>query len=69
MRLAGLFDGLDGDPETRALVAASVAAEQCASLRRHGVDEFHFYTLNRAELAVAICRLLGVRPAIPAAAA
>ncbi len=68
-RLAGLFDDLDGDPETRALVAASVAAEQCASLRRHGVDEFHFYTLNRAELAVAICRLLGVRPAIPAAAA
>jgi methylenetetrahydrofolate reductase (NADPH) len=68
-RLAGLFDGLDGDPETRALVAASVAAEQCASLRRHGVDEFHFYTLNRAELVVAICRLLGVRPAIPAAAA
>jgi methylenetetrahydrofolate reductase (NADPH) len=68
-RLSRLFDGLDGDPETRALVAASVAAEQCASLRRHGVDEFHFYTLNRAELVVAICRLLGVRPAIPAAAA
>jgi methylenetetrahydrofolate reductase (NADPH) len=68
-RLAGLFDDLDADPETRALVAASVAAEQCSSLRRHGVDEFHFYTLNRAELVVAICRLLGVRPAAPAAAA
>jgi len=68
-RLAALFDGLDGEPETRALVAASFAAEQCAALRRHGVDEFHFYTLNRAELVVAICRLLGVRPAVAATAA
>jgi methylenetetrahydrofolate reductase (NADPH) len=68
-RLAGLFDGLDGDPETRALVAASVAAEQCTALRGHGIDEFHFYTLNRAELVVAICRMLGVRSNVPAAAA
>jgi methylenetetrahydrofolate reductase (NADPH) len=68
-RLAGLFADLDADPGTRALVAASVAAEQCTSLRRHGVDEFHFYTLNRAELVVAICRMLGVRPAVSAAAA
>jgi methylenetetrahydrofolate reductase (NADPH) len=67
-RLASLFDGLDGDPETRALVAASVAAEQCTALRRHGVDEFHFYTLNRAELVVAICRMLGVRPTASVAA-
>jgi methylenetetrahydrofolate reductase (NADPH) len=68
-RLETLFDGLDGDPDTRALVAASVAAEQCSALRQHGVNEFHFYTLNRAELVIAICRLLGVRPAIAAAAA
>jgi methylenetetrahydrofolate reductase (NADPH) len=68
-RLAGLFDGLDDDPETRALVAASVAAEQCTALRQHGVNEFHFYTLNRAELVVAICRMLGVRPRVPVAAA
>jgi methylenetetrahydrofolate reductase (NADPH) len=69
VRLAGLFDGLDGDPETRALVAASVAAEQCTALEAQGVNEFHFYTLNRAELAVAICRMLGVRPMVPVAAA
>lgn len=60
--MAEVFDGLDGDPETRKLVAASVAAEQCRRLYRAGVAEFHFYTLNRADLAFAICHVLGVRP-------
>ena len=60
--MAELFDGLDDDPETRRLVAATVAAQQCRVLAADGVDEFHFYTLNRADLAYAICRILGVRP-------
>lgn len=60
--LAELFEGLDDDPETRRLVATSVAAEQCRLLHQGGVDEFHFYTLNRAELVRAICHMLGVRP-------
>lgn len=60
--LADLFDGLDEDPATRRLVAASVAAEQCRVLQHHGADQFHFYTLNRAELAFAICHILGLRP-------
>ena len=55
------FDGLDDDPETRKMIAASVAIEQVARLRREGVDEFHFYTLNRAELIYAICHALGLR--------
>ncbi len=63
------FDGLDDDPETRRLVAASIAAEQCRRLHANGVHEFHFYTLNRADLIVAICHLLGVRAPKPAAAA
>jgi methylenetetrahydrofolate reductase (NADPH) len=67
--LAETFDGLDDDPETRQLVAASVANEQCHALRDAGVHEFHFYTLNRAELTLALCRLLGVRGALHAAAA
>lgn len=57
------FEGLDDDPETRRLIAASVAIEQVQFLRRHGVDEFHFYTLNRSELSYAICHSLGLRPA------
>jgi len=57
------FDGLEDDPETRKLIAASVAIEQVARLRREGVAEFHFYTLNRAELTYAICHALGVRAA------
>jgi methylenetetrahydrofolate reductase (NADPH) len=61
--LAGLFEGLDDDPGTRQLVAATVAAEQCRELFANGVDEFHFYTLNRADLAYAICHILGMRPA------
>jgi methylenetetrahydrofolate reductase (NADPH) len=56
------FDGLDDDPKTRQMIAASVAIEQVARLRREGVDEFHFYTLNRAELTFAICHALGLRP-------
>jgi methylenetetrahydrofolate reductase (NADPH) len=57
-----LFDGLDDDPETRRMIAANVAIEQVQRLRMHGVDEFHFYTLNRAELTYAICHALGLRP-------
>jgi methylenetetrahydrofolate reductase (NADPH) len=62
------FEGLDDDPDTRRLVAASLAAEQCRRLHANGVHEFHFYTLNRADLIVAICHLLGIRAAKPAAA-
>ncbi|MDH5187430.1 MAG: methylenetetrahydrofolate reductase [Rhodospirillaceae bacterium] len=60
--MAELFDGLDDDPETRKLVAATVAAEQCRALYTSGVHDFHFYTLNRADLTYAICHILGVRP-------
>jgi len=67
--LAERFAGLDDDPETRKLVAATVAAEQCQDLWRNGVDQFHFYTLNRADLTFAICHILGVRPAAEAAVA
>ncbi len=56
------FDGLNDDPETRRMIAASVAIEQVDALHRHSVDEFHFYTLNRAELTYAICHTLGIRP-------
>jgi len=59
--LASHFDGLDDDPETRKLLAASIAAETCARLQEEGFSDFHFYTLNRAELVYAICRVLGVR--------
>jgi methylenetetrahydrofolate reductase (NADPH) len=56
------FDGLEDDPDTRRMIAANVAIEQVQRLRQHGVEEFHFYTLNRAELAYAICHALGLRP-------
>ena len=59
--MAPMFDGLDHDPDTRRLVAASIAAEQCRLLQAAGIDEFHFYTLNRADLIVAICHMIGVR--------
>ena len=59
--LANLFGGLDKDPDTRRLIAASVATEMCASLAEEGFSDFHFYTLNRADLVYAICRVLGVR--------
>jgi methylenetetrahydrofolate reductase (NADPH) len=58
------FDGLDDDPETRRMIAANVAIEQVQRLRQHGVEEFHFYTLNRAELTYAICHALGLRPRV-----
>lgn len=61
-RLFDLFDGLESDPGTRELLTANVVADLCHDLSDHGVDQFHFYTLNRAELALATCRLLGVRP-------
>lgn len=56
------FQGLDEDAETRRMIAASVAIDQVQALKDHGVSEFHFYTLNRAELTFAICHALGVRP-------
>ena len=61
--LARLFEGLDTLPGARQLVAATIAAELCRKLYAGGVRDFHFYTLNRAELAYAICHLLGKRPA------
>ena len=57
-----LYEGLEDDPSTRQLVTAHVAATLCQQLERGGVDRFHFYTLNRAELALSTCRLLGVKP-------
>jgi len=60
--LAALFEGTDDDAETRRMVAAVVAAEQVRLLQVNGVDEFHFYTLNRADLTYAIAHILGVRP-------
>ncbi|HEY3730581.1 MAG TPA: methylenetetrahydrofolate reductase [Steroidobacteraceae bacterium] len=57
------FDGLEDDADTRRLIAAAFAIGQVETLAREGVDEFHFYTLNRADLAYAICHALGVRPA------
>lgn len=56
-----LFEGLDDDPETRRLVTAVTTAQLCARLSAEGVSDFHFYTLNRADLTLAICRILGVR--------
>lgn len=61
--LARLFDGLDDHPAARQLVSATVAAELCRKLYAGGVKQFHFYTMNRAELSFAICHLLGVRAA------
>lgn len=63
--LARMFDGLDDDPETRRMVAATVAAEQVRLLQANGIDEFHFYTLNRPDLVFAIAHILGVRPVTP----
>ncbi len=63
--LAKRFDGLTDDAETAQLIAATIAAEQVLDLASGGVTEFHFYTLNRANLVYAICHLLGLRPAEP----
>jgi methylenetetrahydrofolate reductase (NADPH) len=65
--LADRFAGLDDDAETRKMIAANVAIEQVRRLQAEGVGEFHFYTLNRAELTVAICHALGVRSSAAAA--
>ena len=61
-----LFEGLDDHPQTRQLVSATIAAELCRRLYAGGVRDIHFYTLNRAELAYAICHMLGIRPKRPA---
>jgi methylenetetrahydrofolate reductase (NADPH) len=61
-RIAKLFDGLDNDPGTRALVSASASSEMCAELVAQGFTDLHFYTMNRAELVYAVCRMLGVTP-------
>jgi methylenetetrahydrofolate reductase (NADPH) len=66
--LAERFEGLDEDPATRKLIAAAVAAEQVLDLVDHGVTDFHFYTMNRADLVYAICHLLGLRPKLEQAA-
>jgi methylenetetrahydrofolate reductase (NADPH) len=66
--LAGQFEGLEGDHETAAMVAASVASEQCRTLIHEGFDSFHFYTLNKAPLSYAVCRYLGINPSIAEAA-
>jgi methylenetetrahydrofolate reductase (NADPH) len=66
--LAERFHGLDHDPVTRKLIAASVAAEQVLDLVDRGVTNFHFYSMNRADLVYAICHLLGLRPAVEQAA-
>jgi methylenetetrahydrofolate reductase (NADPH) len=60
--LAEKFEGLDDDAETRKLVAATVVAGQVQKLAKHGIDTFHFYTMNRADLVFAISHLLGIRP-------
>jgi methylenetetrahydrofolate reductase (NADPH) len=62
--LEQLFDGLDDDPTTRQLITAHEAARLCEKLAEDGVRQFHFYTLNRAELAISTCRLLGLKPTL-----
>ena len=64
--MEGLFEGLDERPEARQLVSATIAAEMCRRLYAGGVRQFHFYTLNRAELSYAICHMLGLRPKVAA---
>jgi methylenetetrahydrofolate reductase (NADPH) len=59
--MASMFDGLDDDLETRRMIAAAIAAEQVRLLQANGIDEFHLYTLNRADLSFAIARILGVK--------
>lgn len=66
--LCALFEGLDDDPEQQSLLAACIVAEQARRLIVEGIEQLHFYTLNRAEVTVAACRLLGLRPAFAEAA-
>ncbi|MDP3739699.1 MAG: methylenetetrahydrofolate reductase [NAD(P)H] [Hyphomonadaceae bacterium] len=61
-RIASLYEGLDDDPETRDLVTAHIAADLCNRLAEQGVEQFHFYTMNRAGLSLSTCRLLGLTP-------
>jgi methylenetetrahydrofolate reductase (NADPH) len=67
--LAERFDGLQKDPQTHALVASAVAAEQVMDLMERGVEDFHFYTMNRADLVFAICHMIGIRAQEPVATA
>jgi methylenetetrahydrofolate reductase (NADPH) len=62
--LAERFEGLDDDPQTRTLIAAIIAARQIEELRCEGFEEFHFYTLNQADLVTAVCRLLDLKPRV-----
>ena len=64
--LDSLFEGSDANPELRGLFAATIAAEQCPLLRAAGVEAFHFQTLNRAKLTLAICHILGIHAPLPA---
>lgn len=64
--LAERFEGLDKDPQTHALVASAVAVEQVLDLVERGVNDFHFYTMNRADLVVAVCHMIGIRPQVAA---
>lgn len=66
--LGALYEGLEDDPDQRGLIGASVAAEQARRLVVEGIDELHFYTLNRADLTIATCRLLGLKPTLAHAA-
>lgn len=63
--MQALFQGLDDRPDTRKLVAAMVATEQCRQLLNEGIDEFHFYTLNRSDLTLGICQRLGLKINLP----
>ena len=63
--LGDMFEGTEDDPDNRRMVATVVAAEQVRVLQANGVDEFHFYTLNRPDLTYAIAHILGVRPKVP----
>ncbi|SFN60199.1 5,10-methylenetetrahydrofolate reductase (NAD(P)) [Izhakiella capsodis] len=65
--MTSMFEGLDDDAETRKMVGANIAMDMVKILSREGVKDFHFYTLNRAEMSYAICHTLGVRPAVSAA--
>ena len=67
--LGALFEGLEDQPEQQALLGASIAAEQARRLIVEGIAQFHFYTLNRADLTTATCRMLGLRPRATCAAA
>lgn len=64
--LTHLFEGIEDDPASRNLVAAMVASEQCRILQKAGITDFHFYTLNRADLVYAVCHSMGVRPLLSA---